>query len=264
MTAATIVASGANWTLTRTVPLAAGTYTVVVTSKRNTGSDDTFLIRTPAGLSAAKTAWSAYGREAYTFTTVGGTIYYGIINNWTAASLQVESIELFSGAVDLGPETENSHLSLGVSAAETAVSMSGGVLNMTANGAFGRVTLPASLTLSRVTVVTLARKTAGSSGYVAARAKTGGAYNTFGAYLERGNLPDFGYNCTVVSTNTGANIQAGWDFNGKGWHCFAHRYDGAAKTLWVNGGTVFRQNGAQAAPTIQDLWFSSIDGAAYG
>lgn len=263
--ASTLVASGADWYYSPfNSPLPAGTYTFACNVKRNTGTDQAFIIQASASASGVNTATSAWQRFSLTFTHAGGHTYIFLVGNGAVANLQLDFCELYAGASDLGPEAQVGHLYLGKTAFVQTGSFADDVLDLSTNGDVGIIDFADTLDLSDgLTMVGLASKVGAGSAYTALLCKLG-VFNDFCGSLDHGNRFNFSYN---GERNYGEAYAEFWPLNGAGWHSFGHRYDPVADeaSTWVDGGKTFRNAAAVAAPTVRTLTLSALDAiSGYG
>lgn len=258
-----MVATTSAWNVNRVVKnLTAGTYTLAVYAKRNTGTDQVFKLQGTT-TSTQFTATASWQRFTYTFvkgSTADQNIY--MINDATTANIQFCDFEMYAGSSDLGPEAAPiGNLLIGLDPYSNTATYSAGVLNMSANDSQGFIQFPSNIDVSAgFTVVTLAKKTGTSTGYVSALSSAT-TYQNMSAYLERGSAPSFAYNGEGTYQENYSNF---WRFTGLNWHTFGHRYNGTERTLFLDGGRMFYQTVAVGAPTLRDFKFSTITNDQYG
>ena len=263
LTAATAVASGTGWVISRTVTLPAGTYTIGVNARRNGASDETFrfLLPTP-NPTLIYTATSTWQRFSCTFTTTGSAVQIGLLNNTTQASLQIANLELYQGAVDLGPEpVEVGHMYLDPSRHQALHSYASGVLNLRATGSFGYIQFPNNLNPTNSTVVGVVRKESSGTGYVSLMSRVQN-WQHFAAHVEDNSLLQF-----KVGNNMSTNAQqyaSGWNLNGKGWSSYAFRCDGNTRDIWLDEGRMLQSTNAISATSARDFFVSTIIDGTYG
>lgn len=264
--ASTVVGSTSGWTVNRQLNgVPAGQYTIGIHVKSNTGTNQGFRLALGATTSSVLTATTAWQRFTLTTTWAGGNIQVYIQNDGsTAASIQIDNFECFAGAADLGPEPSSWHISLGGHKYDTNASVTGGVISMPNTSGYGLLAPPSATTFSTITVVAIARKIAASSGYVAVFARPNLGFNNFGINLERNNIASFSFGGDASWSNFTASSASGWDWNARGFQFFAHRYNGSTRSIFVNGGELFRSVSTAAAQTDQDLLFGTIGPGTYG
>jgi hypothetical protein len=258
-TSASTVNGTGNWFL-HPVPtdnLPAGTYTLAVNAKRNTGADQQFAFyqSNTAVRSSAQTATSAWQRFSYTFTIGSSTtlnlIGLGSIDGSTAGNIQIADLELYSGSSDLGPETFAGHLYLGASAYDTRPSYATGELNLSANG-YGLIQFPTNQTFATMTVQALVSKVAAASAYQSILSKAQD-FNALSAMTERSTAPAsyFNNNSGVVGPAQSSGL---WVATGKGYHVVTLRYNGTTFDYWIDDVRVLTNTVTLSSVTAADLF----------
>lgn len=262
--ASTLVCSG-NWYLYPGVSkvLPAGTYTMACNVKRNTGSDQSFCFSkdTTATRSSVKTATSGWTRESYTFTlgapsTTQQTVLCSI-DGVTAANIQVCDFELYSGSSDLGPEVKAGHFYVGANGLDTVPTYASGALDLSTGG-YGFIQFPTLYTIGNVTAVMLVSKIAAGSSFQSMMSKVQ-SYAEFSPHMEANTRRP----TTSIKTEVSFNPTAGlWDFLNKGYHFFAHRYNGTSRDIFLDDMKPWSQSGAVATFTLQDMFAGIVNGTS--
>lgn len=266
--ASTVVGVG-NWGLhpqnIGTMP--AGTYTLAVNAKRNTGSDQQFAFYTGnTGVrSTAKTATSAWQRFSYTFTLADPSsiqnIGLGSIDGSTDGNIQICDFELFSGSSDLGPQTYAGHLNLGGSAWDTKPSYAAGALDLSTGG-YGLIQFPTSQSFTTITAQALvSRVGAGNGGYMPFLSKVQ-SYLNLSMATEISGAPTYYFN----SQQPGPAQQPGlWVASGKGYHIITARYDGVTEDYFLDDIKFLSVARSLSTMTASDLWTNVLAGTGlYG
>lgn len=253
------VSAGGTLRIAQSVTMPAGTYTVVVAVKRNTGTDQTFCLSTNGGTtrSTVYTATSSWQRFAYT-QTIGSTFasnQFMLLSSdgATAADLQIDSFEVFSGSSDLGRVPLSGHLILGRAQADTAASASGGELIFESTNAAALVQFGAALsTSSGFTVQAAVRKTTTAAAYSSVLSdildfdkltcataingrpwfKLGGATRSFGS----------------------VGVSNYWNLLGLGYHVITWRATATVAEMWVDDVRLFSEANTLGAMACKDLF----------
>lgn len=256
--------------------LPAGTYTLVVDLKSNTGASQNFQMNGAlgtGGTSTIKTATTAFSRQSVTVTHTGGSAFVIPLwaNNGTdAGDFIVRDVALYAGSADLEPAGTvfAGHLYLGANAYDTLPTYAAGAVDMSAAGAFGLIQLPTAANLTTFTAMALVSKVAAGSGYQAFLSQVQD-FTKFAAILEERSgsanpqtveLPYF-----EGTTNNPAQDGAGlWGRQSpytRGFHVITHRNDGTYNTIWLDDVLMFK-----AAGTVNfaagDLFFGTLLGLA--
>jgi lysophospholipase L1-like esterase len=254
--ASTLTAAG-NWFLsTRAFSnIPAGTYTLAVSAKRNTGSDQQFAFSgdNTATRSPAKTATSTWQRFSYTFTkgspTSPAAFLLCSVDGSTGANIQICDFELFAGSSDLGPSVPSGHLYLGTNAFDSRPAYASGAVDLS-GGSWGLVQFASNFSTAACTTLAVISKTAAGSGYHAWLSKVQN-YLDFTAYSEINLAPYRGIGNTVVLDAAGL-----WSLLNRGYHVLTHRYDGTKSQLWLDDILLFEATGG-GTKDVRDL-FSGI------
>lgn len=254
---------GAAWSNEQTTPsLAAGTYTVALDVKSNTGSNQTFNVAGGNGSNYQSTTLNAYAsgsRQSFTFTHPGGpcTItLYGSSPSGTNDIL-IRDCELFSGGADLHRPVVG-HIYM----AGPAPSMSGGLLNMSA-GSYGICQLGGELAIGPFTIQAAVKSVAPGQGQNPILSKiqsyTDFTFQTTQQYSYSGEMPRTAQN---QSFNQIDGAQATL-FDGilrlidsNSLNLLTMTYDCAKTEFWVNDAMFYRHEVAMTSTSIRDLFFN--------
>jgi peptidoglycan hydrolase-like protein with peptidoglycan-binding domain/lysophospholipase L1-like esterase len=268
LSASTINGTG-NWiihpALANTMP--AGTYTLAVSAKRNTGTDQQFAFyRSNTGVrSSAQTATASWQRFTYTFTLGSpagiNLIGLGSIDGSTAGNIQFTDFELYSGSSDLGPSTYGGHLYLGSSAYDTRPVYTSGTLDLSSNG-YGLIQYPSNQTFSAVTLQALVSKVASGSGYHSILSKVQ-SYTDLSLMTEQSTAPAGYFNGgNAVGPAQSSGL---WVASGKGYHVVTLRYDGAKYDYWIDDIRMLTNATVRSSVTASDLFLNLTNSTAlYG
>ena len=253
--ATTAVCSG-NWLIRQVAGgnIPAGTYTIGVNAKRNTGSDQLFCFSkdNTGSRSSQNTATSSWQRFSYTFTLASSTAVTQIslcsIDGATAANLQICDLELYSGSSDLGPGVPAGHMYLGSNhyATEPAVASNEIALD---NQGYGQVQLNAASTISSgVTFIALMKKTATASAYHAVLSKMGSSWQQFTTAHEVSLAPN-----PFISNSAALNFAGINNLSTLGYHTIAFRYNGSTREMWIDDVKLHSLAGSVSSFSIQDF-----------
>lgn len=278
---AAVVTGTGNWLLAfgsnqGTIP--AGTYIIVATVKRNAGVDQLFAFTKDAGAtrSAVQTATSAYQRLSYTFTlgAPSNNLNLALCSSDGVASavLNLESLELFSGAVDPGRSVDDGNIYLG-RAHGVAPAYAAGVLSNSANNV-SACSLPARYAFPKWSFSALieqASLTTTSGIFSDVNSFANFAAQVAGQPTTPGGSPMTAIANTVmtnfVGTLGGGMGQRGGFFNlvGKGYHLVTRTYDGVAEELWLDDVRLFRHERVLTDRNLRDfLAFVDVNGVGIG
>ncbi len=155
-----VVGTGAFWTVKRDLTsVAAGTYTLAVYVKSNTGVSQNFRMWLGSAGLTSKTATTSWQRFTVTGSLTSGaqTIYPVFSDGTNDCDILIAGAELYAGSSDLGPAIPKGHLYLGKSAFVAPAVTSGFVA---AGGLGGIVDFISDQTLSTFTAFACAKKTA--------------------------------------------------------------------------------------------------------
>lgn len=254
--ASTLVATG-NSTLRQALHqvVPAGTYTLAVNAKRNTGSDQSFAFyhSNTGTRSNAKVATDTWQRFTFTFTIAESytdLIGLGSIDGSTAYNVQICDFELYAGAADLGPAEPAAHMYLGASAFDTRPSYADGALDLSANG-YGLVQFGESKSFSTITVQALVSKVAAGAGYASLLSKPT-SYSTLSLMTEQTTAP---YSYFGTGAPVGPAQFAGlWVAASKGYHVITLRYDGTQFDYWIDDVRVLRNVVARGPVSAAEMF----------
>jgi hypothetical protein len=244
--------------------LPAGTYTVAVNAKRNTGSDQDFAFSADNGVtrSSVKTATSAWQRFSFTFTLAISTLMSKVLlcskDGVADSNLQIVDFELYSGSVDLGPQACGGQLILGANAYDTRPSYSSAVLDLTANG-YGIIQLPSAVTATTFTAQAVISKTADGSTDQAFLSKV--QDSSVSAFSELNAVPTSiksgGFNVALAE---GQFQLAGlWPLKNNGFHLLTHRYDGVKQELFLDDIRLFVRKVSLSPVSLRDLFVNIVN-----
>lgn len=258
--ATTVNASAGNWVIAfKGASLPAGTYTIGVNAKRNTGTDQVFAFTATntATRSSVKTATSSWQRFSYTFTlgvsTAASSISLCSSDGATAANIQICDLELYQGASDLGPSTRAGHLVLGSNAYDTTPSYSGGALDLSTGG-YGLIQLAASNTITNVTAMAVLSKVTTGSGYESFMSKVQN-YSHFSAMIAQSGGP-----YTYMGAGSDFSQLAGmWGLLGQGYHCLTHRNNGTTSELWLDDIKLFSTTASASSYSLRDIYVGALN-----
>lgn len=167
--ASTLVASGSDWRISGPgYLLPAGQMTVFLDVKSNSGSAESLTLypfQSGGEQSGAKTATTSWTTISHTWTSTGGITQFFIWNNGTTASLQIDNLRIFAGAVDLGAEVLSGHLYLGNDDGTAIPAFNSNYIDLAGSGKGMLNFLPSVASYTNFTfVATVARSTGGNVG----------------------------------------------------------------------------------------------------
>ena len=263
MTASTIAGVG-NWLLfpISSQTIAAGTYTIGVTAKRNAGVDQAFCLTSDftSSLSPVKTATAAWQRFSYTFTRASAFPISQVaicrVNTSTDADIQIENFELYEGASDLGPSVPDGNLYLGQTQKHASPSVSGNAIDLTGGG-FGSIAFPVA-SFPQLTAIAVLSKTAAGSVYDGFLSDAT-SFANFTAMVDQNGMPH-----TSVDGSTSYGVAGLWSLINQGYHMLSHRSDGVEHQLWIDDILLFRSTKAAAAITLRDLFMGVVSNSTLG
>jgi lysophospholipase L1-like esterase len=263
MEASTLVGTGDCFLFPTAPVLPAGTYTLAISAKRNTGTDQTFTQQFfSAGLtSPTRTATSAWQRFYFTGSVSAGSQTLFVARSVASGgfNLQVADAVLWPGTVDQSNEPDISgllsgHLYLGQNQFIAQPAVAAGEIDFTGDG-WGAVQFPAT-PLSAYTVLAVARRTTNDSSNNAIL--SAGPYTTF--------APMYDQAASVQAYFGGggglgqATVAGAYKLFNRGWKVHAHRNDGTNASVYVNGCRVSHGSVAAVTPvTINDLLVGAFD-----
>jgi hypothetical protein len=219
--------------------IAAGTYTIACSAKRNTGSDQVYAFTSTntGSRSPVKTAGASWGRDSYTFT-LGSTTdaqRIGICSSdgSTGANIQIRDLELYAGSSDLGPTLPDSHLYLGQTAFDTAnIVPSTGAVDLSSGG-YGLIQFPDGSASGNFTAQAVISKTINSSTYESflSRVQSYGQFSAMAAIAYRPAA-----NGSFLVEKFGGEYQGTglWPLYGDGYHLITYRYDGTNVEIFLD------------------------------
>ena len=243
------------------ITLPAGTYTLSLYAKRNTGSDQPF--RTSFNFSDNKAHTATASWQRFTHTATVGTGLIDLLVCWTpdavtTANIQICDVTLHAGAADLGAETLDGHLCLGKHAFSGAPTFADGWLDCSSGG-YGIVQFGATESLTAWTVMAVVSKTAAGSSYQGILSKMSDFQN-FTAYTDQDLAPK-------VHLNGSERYQQApglYPLRDDGPHIIAHVYDGTTLEGWVDDVRLYRQVVAGVTSSLADLWFAAVNSPSFG
>ena len=238
--ATTVVAAGF-WQIGKAnVNLPAGTYTIGLTAKRNTGTDQEFISLVGSSKSVVKYATASWQRFSHTFTVGAGPV--NIYPLWSAASatipgatdcnIQLYEANLYAGSVDLGVEPLVGNMVLGKDGFSTNPAVSGNELDLSASG-FASFQFDAAKTLpNALTYVIMAEQVTTTNDYATLLyGFNAGAFDKLQAWMSYNKETlEWAFNGSQAQVQREPSLL----FNGKGLHGFSFRYDGAAMDVFVD------------------------------
>jgi hypothetical protein len=247
----TITAAG-DWYLHQgPIALTDGTYTLAITAKRNGGSDQTFDLGNLLNSSFSScTATSAYQRFTKTFTVSGASGQPIIISpdRATGISIDIKSFDLYAGAADLGASSPDGNLYLGVRQNVASPSVSGNLVDYTAQGC-GFMQLPSTVSVSSATCVAVVEQTAAGSAFQAFISMLGGSWANFTAYAAgQSNEPR-----SAFGGDTQYNFAGLWGIKDQGLHMIVQNFTPTTQELWFDDICLFSKAVSAGPVNIADL-----------
>jgi len=254
---ATTATCSGNWLLRQVGggSLPAGTYTVAINAKRNTGTDQVFSFSSnnTATRSAAQTATISWQRFAHTFTLASTTAATQIsicsTDGSTGADLQICDFELYAGSSDLGPGVPAGHMYLGANHYSTEPAVAANEIALDNQG-YGQVQLSAASTVGAggVTYIALIKKTATASAYHATLSKMGSLWQQFTMTTEVSLAPS-----PYISTQASLNFAGLNNLSTLGYHAITFRYNGSTREMWIDDVKLHSLAGSVSSVSIQDF-----------
>jgi hypothetical protein len=264
--------SAGNWGIhpTTQVPahsVPAGTYTLCVSAKSNTGGNQTFAFSkdNTATRSTVKTATTSWQNFTYVFTLaspISPAILYLCSDAaaGTAANILIRDFELHPGDVSATwtHQPYVGHAYMGHGLYDTRVTSGTGYVDISTGG-WGYVQLAATSAISStgITAIGLVSRVAAGTAYEAYLSKVGAAeFGKFTAYSSQSDMPvDF----TGIKFSEAPTATALWQTQGAGYHCFGHRYDGTNRDLWLDDLRVNRKATTVADFNIRDFFTGIVN-----
>ncbi|MBY0328737.1 peptidoglycan-binding protein [Patescibacteria group bacterium] len=235
--------------------LPAGTYTMAINVKSNTGSNQQFSFYTTNTLvrSDPQIATDSWQRFSYTFTINSpmsvGQIGIGSIDGSTDANLQVIDFNLYRGSSDLGPGEYDGHLYLGLDAFDTVHTYQNGELDLSTGG-FGLIQFDEEKVLETMTVQALISKV-DTTGYSSILSSVQ-SYVNFSAMSDQSSRPASYFD---GGSTVGPDQDVGlWKTEGKGYHVVTLRYDGTRFDYWLDDVKILSNVTDRNPVTISDLF----------
>lgn len=237
--------------------LPAGTYTLAMSVKRNTGSDQTFALKfATAGVSATKTATSGWTRETLTGSVGAGAQVIQISNVASAdANIQICDVELFAGSADLHA-ANSGHMVMGRALGDTTKqpTYAAGKLDFS-GGPFAITSFDARAQKTPMTAIAVVEKVAAGALYQAffsdLRDGQWSQFSTFMEYDVNARLAIAGVDFVPSSATIGKGL---WEFTNRGTHVITQRYDGTKGDTFLDDIRMFTRTAAATGPTIADLY----------
>ncbi len=262
--ASTLNASG-NWLLgfAPDGTYTAGTYTIAVNAKRNTGSDQQFCFTkdNTGTRSSVKTATSAWQRFSYTYTLASTTNQTSIsicsIDGSTAANLQICDLEIYPGSSDLGPATYAGHLYTGLNAQSAVPTYAAGALDLSTGG-WGVIQLAANVTTTDSTAMACVSKVAAGSSFHGFLSKIQ-AYTDYSALVGVSLKP---YSI-VGGVSTEYDGAAGlWQPLDQGYHVITQRQSSGVVSLWLDDILLFSTSAAASSYALRDFYVGLVNSSS--
>lgn len=248
-----------------TTHLPAGTYTIAINAKRNTGSDQQFAFSqdNTATRSPFFTATSSWQRFAWTFTADGShqmnVLLLCSIDGSTAANIQICDYELYAGSSDLGPESYAGHLKIGGCPTDASANFSSGFLDMSTAGAAGLVQFTNNQTIANFTVHATVKKVGSGGGAYFGILSSVTTYTSFTAATEVSQFPFATF--STDGTERFNQLAAGlWNLLSVGVHVITQKYDGTNFELWLDDARVYVDNNPSlVSVAYSDFWFNAVN-----
>jgi lysophospholipase L1-like esterase len=259
---------GAQYVAINSVPLAAGTYTMAIDVKSNTGSSQNFKMafwdtNGTSGTLTATTSWQSF---SWTYTLVSdwssGHQIYWILSpdgGTTGVDLQIANARVFAGTSDLGAETISGHWYLGGGGTSFLPTYSGGELDFQGPNGVGSFQFAnaAPVTLTAFTAIaTIKRATADASIQYNAIMSMVQDYTKFTMYGDH-----LGFPSAFFSGNAIENGEGFCNIYGQPYYMMTHVYDGTTYSIWIDNFRIWAKALASASQAISSLWFSNLKGS---
>lgn len=249
--ASSLVATGSfNFEPNGGITLAAGVYTLAVSAKRNTTTDQQFGLQYyGVASSPTMTATSAWQRFSWTTTLGAGGVLPCIA--WAAAmNIQICDFTLYAGAVDLGEPALAAHLYLGLNSSEVPA-YSGASLDFSSGPKVGLIQMLQSETMPAVTAISFAKKIGSGNSFAPFLSKLQ-SYTEFTALVNQNGWPDFFYG--------GQNVDGNAFSTPSGWHMITSIYNGTNIQVWVDDIKVIDLPRSPSAVNLADLVVGILNG----
>lgn len=261
-------------------PLAAGTWTIAIWVKSNTGVAQQFRM---GNVSAATfitqtTTASTWQRFTYTFTLGSpGSPVIGFALNLAGASadLLVIDAHIFSGSSDLAPtaaQLNAGHIEFGTSPTAGGIpTYSNGVLDCS-SGAKGLAQFASGSTKTNTsTVVALVKRSAAgfNAGFQPIVSKYGGSWANWssGLILGTGAGQYVGTEHGSVNATSPSDVYGPatmFNAQGNGWAVVTFRVNGTTGDAWINKLSMRSVTGLSlTTQTVQDMCFNMLQGQYY-
>ena len=227
--------------------LAAGTYTVAIWAKSNSGSNEVFAFsgNNTATRSAVQTATTAWQRFTYTFTQAAafnpGIVLLCSSNGSTNANLQICDFKLYAGSSAPADIALAGHLYLGDTFVDTLPVAGTGYVDLS-NGGYGNIQFAAQTSYSTFTAISIAAKVVAGASYHSFLSKVQ-SYGQLTAAFEIGSVPGFNFGTSVPKPQSPGL----WNPLNQGYFAYTCRYDGTNNDVWINGARLVTQPSAAGA-----------------
>jgi len=244
--------------------LPAGTYTVAVKAKRNTGSDQSFCFSKDNGAtrSPVKVATASWQSFTYAFTlATPALISYVLlcsIDGVTAANLQIRDLELHPGDVSAtwAPQAYVGHAYFGLTALDTRPAYAAGAMDLSTGGyAFVQAAQNTTIGATGITAIGLVSRVAAGSAYQSFLSKV----QASGDFTAASSISEIPVDFTQVKFANAPAPYGLWSTLGKGYHCFAHRYDGVSRDFWLDDLRVAQKFTTVPDFSIRDFFLGAVD-----
>lgn len=235
--------------------LAAGTYTIAIRVKRNTGTDQLFKLSffTAANHSATKTATSSWQWFTHTATVGAGSQWIMALISYdraTGMNVQMMDAMLLAGTVtDTAVLDAAAAASIRGDMALVGATYAAGEVNFGVLGRYARIQLPAPVTVSTFTAIVLVSKAAAGSSYETFLGTAQGTWTDFAAQVQV--TPDAQSNFGGASFGTTSRKIY---LTSQGYHMITVRYDGTALSYWIDDCKTDVRTIAATSVVLKDLY----------
>ena len=255
-----VMAANGRLLLAGGITLTAGTYTLSLYVKRNTGTDQPFRTSFDFSQNKSHTATSAWTRVTHTVTV--GTGLIDLLICWTpdastTANIQICDVTLNAGSSDLGAGTLDAHLMLGKTSLSGVPTYASGWLDCSSGG-YGIVQFPATESLTAWTVMAVISKVAAGTSYQAILSKISDFQN-YSAYTEQDLAPKFHLN-GIERYDQAAGL---WPLLSDGPHILTHCYDGTNLYGWLDDVRLYHSAPAGITSSLADLFFAAVNSPGF-